>query len=426
MKAAISNRIIMPTADLDTYKNCREKLHYEFVGQGLAGKTFVEEYFDLRKINKDWYTIPVGRTDLIPEHYEIQDKRVVVPAKFPTFKGVLRSSQKEILDHVSHNCIINAKPGFGKTFTALAITEKLQQKTLVIAHTAELRKQWEEEVFKVFGIRPGVIGSGIFNCNSSIVISNIQTVKKFSTKLSNDFGLIIMDETHHLPANSFKETIDRLRAKYKIGLSGTLKRKDGKHLLLTDYLSSDIIVPPKENVIDPIVRVFQSSCELPPGKAWSKRVTELLQDSNYINEVCSLADAQAARGHKVLVVGDRLDFLYTCSDILADNSVCITSRTKNSKELQNQILSGSKQILFGTTSIFKEGISINPLSCLILGSPINNDALLEQLAGRIMRKHKDKLTPELIDIKLGGNTGYNQFKTRISFYLSENWKVVNI
>ena len=57
--------------------------------------------------------------------------------------------------------------------------------------------------------------------------------------------------------------------------------------------------------------------------------------------------------------------------------------------LINELQVGNKNVLYGTQAIFSEGISINVLSCLILGTPINNDPLLTQLIGRIIRKEKN-------------------------------------
>ena len=48
-----------------------------------------------------------------------------------------------------------------------------------------------------------------------------------------------------------------------------------------------------------------------------------------------------------------------------------------------------KNILFGTQSIFSEGISLNDLSCLVLGTPINNEPLLTQLIGRVIERKKE-------------------------------------
>ena len=135
-------------------------------------------------IRQGFITMPIGRDDLIPTNYEIVDKRLEVPAEFPEFKFELRESQQEVYNEVQDNCIINAWVSWGKTFTALAIAKKLKQKTLVIVHTLALRSQWEREVQKVFGITPGIIGSGKFNIDSPIVIGNVQSLYRRIPDLS--------------------------------------------------------------------------------------------------------------------------------------------------------------------------------------------------------------------------------------------------
>ena len=100
-------------------------------------------------------TVPSGRFDLVPEGYEISDKRKLAPMDFPDFRYELRASQKEVYDAIEDNCIINAWVSWGKTITALAIAKKLGHKTLVVTHTTNLRNQWEKEVKKSFGITSG-------------------------------------------------------------------------------------------------------------------------------------------------------------------------------------------------------------------------------------------------------------------------------
>ena len=77
----------------------------------------------------------------------------------------------------------------------------------------------------------GVIGSDKFDIDSAIVVGNVQTVTKHALTLSKEFGTIIMDEAHHCPATTFTNLIDSMYARYRIGLSGTMLRKDGKHIL---------------------------------------------------------------------------------------------------------------------------------------------------------------------------------------------------
>mgnify|MGYP001087100468 CR=1 FL=1 len=82
--------------------------------------------------------------------------------------------------------------------------------------------------------------------------------------------------------------------------------------------------------------------------------------------------------------------------------------------------------------IFCVGISINTLSCLILGAPINNDPLLTQVVGRVTRKLEDengnslKLPPVVVDIKLKGTTGKNQAAARHNFFVHQGWDIIEL
>lgn len=372
-------------------------------------------------------SIPVGRKDLIPDNYEIIDKRTTVETYFPeqvdSFIDKLRDSQKEGYKLVKDNYIINAKPGWGKTFTAIAIATKLLQKTLVVVHTVGLRVQWENEVRATLGIEPGVIGSGKYNIDSSIVIANVQSLNKVMPKIRHAFGTVIIDECHHTPASTFLNLLDKSTARYKIGLSGTLQRKDGKHVLMFDYISHRTYVPPKENVMDPLILVYKSEIKIPGNHLmpWANRINKLVSLTSYKNTVKRFADAQAERGHNVLIVSDRIDFLHELADG-DDDAICITSLVDNREELLDQ-LGKTKHKLYGGIGIFKEGISKNNISSLILATAINNEYLMIQLVGRIIREHDDKLRPEVIDIALAGDTGKRQLVTRLRAYRMEGYNV---
>ena len=86
-------------------------------------------------------------------------------------------------------------------------------------------------------------------------------------------------------------------------------------------------------------------------------------------------------------------------------------------------LKNDKNVLFGTQSIFSEGISIDELSCLILATPINNEPLLTQLIGRILRKKEDKMQPVVVDINLKGNTASRQNSARLGYYMKQGYSV---
>jgi len=372
-------------------------------------------------------SIPAGRIDLIPSNYDIVDKRVNIPVDFPEFRFELRPSQKEVYDKIEDNAIINAWVSWGKTFTGLAIAGKLGQKTLVVTHTVALRNQWAKEVKKVYGFEPGIIGSGRFELDAPIVIGNTQTLYRNLDKIRKEFGTIILDEMHHVSSPTFSKVLDTNHCRYKIGLSGTIERKDGKHVVFRDYFGNTLFQPPKENYMTPTVHTVHSEIRFMDGAKtpWANRVTKLSNDEEYRHTVSMLAAAYAARGHKVLVVSDRVSFLKACSELTGDRAVCVTGDVSHEEReaLVEEVLSGNKNVLYGTQSIFSEGISVDSLSCLILGTPVNNEPLLTQLVGRVIRLREGKIDPVVVDIHLRGNTARKQASNRMGFYMKQGWEI---
>jgi len=425
MKAVISNRIYLNARDPSHIVEMEKALTYKIDSyKEDAPPTIIK---NLRKIRDNLHSIPVGRTDLIPKGYTITDKRLEVPANFPKFQFELRPSQQEVYDNLTDNAVINAFVSWGKTFTALAIAAKLGQKTLIVTHTIALRSQWESEIKKVFGINPGVIGSGIFNINAPIVVGNVQTLYKRRENLAKEFGTIIVDECHHIPANTFNRIVDASYARYKIGLSGTVERKDGRHVLLPDYFGTTRFTPPRENYMVPSVDVIQSKIRFMDGARtpWALRVNDLVQQEEYGELISLLAATYHRKGHKVLLLSDRVHFLKRVAATLGDYCEIITGEnsTEDREAKIKRINAGEVNILLGTQSIFSEGISVNPLSCLILATPVNNTPLLTQLIGRVVREYPNKKAPVIVDINLRGKTAEKQAQFRLGHYIKEGYEV---
>jgi superfamily II DNA or RNA helicase len=365
--------------------------------------------------------------DLIPEGYKIIDKRIEQIVEFPDFQGTLRPSQQAIYDEIEDSAIINAWVSFGKTFTALAIAGLFGQKTLVVTHTVPLRNQWVREIENQYGFTPGIIGSGKFNTSTPIVVGNVQSLYKCMDRIYKTFGTVILDEMHHVSSPTFSRILDKSCARYKLGLSGTIRRKDGKHVVFKDYFGQKLFQPPKENYMTPIIHVYPSSVRLPDGASvpWAKRINAVAYNEEYQHSVAMIASAYAAKGHNVLVVSDRVTFLKKCAELVGDNATCITGEVDHEERevLLEAVGTKGKNILFGTQSIFCEGISKNELSCIVLATPINNEPLLTQLIGRVIRKMEGKLQPVVIDINLKGNTAKRQNQERLGFYMKMGWEI---
>ena len=423
MKAVLSNRIYLEV-NKETHNLLEKELTYTIPARMPQDPPLV--FKTIRYIKEGLVSIPIGREDLIPDDYEVIDKRVTSPIEHADFRFDLRPSQKAVHDEINDNAIVNAWVSWGKTFTGLAIAAKLGQKTLVVTHTTNLRNQWEKEVKKCFGITPGRIGSGDFKTNAPIVVGNIQSLYRKMDDIKKMFGTVILDEMHHVSSPTFTRIVDEMPARYKIGLTGTLERKDGRHVVFRDYFGNNVFKPPKENYLIPKIHIVKSEIRFLDGAytPWAERINHLAYDEEYVHSVAMIAAKYAAEGHKVLVVSDRVAFLKACARLVGDNAVSITGDMDfEERENTMQLIKEDKNILFGTQSIFSEGISLNDLSCLILGTPVNNEPLLTQLIGRVIRDKEGKQQPIVVDIHLKGKTAARQANARMGYYIKQDYEV---
>lgn len=120
-KAIISNRIYLDTtpeiavklAKALTYKIKKKAIG---IGSPFGQYEIVKNYKLLPRGNM---SIPSGRTDLIPEGYEIIDKRIINELPFPNPSLPLNAEQQKIYDKVTGSCFINAMVGWGRRFAPL-------------------------------------------------------------------------------------------------------------------------------------------------------------------------------------------------------------------------------------------------------------------------------------------------------------------
>ena len=429
-KAIISNRIYMDNPGVEHTKHIIKELTYK-IKKDTGSKKFatIETIKNYKVLPKGILSIPQGRLDLVPDEYEVIDKRVLESIPFPDPKFELRPEQQVVYDPIDDTCFINALVGWGKTFTALHLAHKFGQKTLVITHTAALRDQWCEEIEVLFGQKPGVIGGGqLEHQDHFITVANIQTLVKHASFLSKEFGTIILDEAHHCPATTFASTVDCFHARYRIALSGTMIRKDGKHILFGDYFGPLVYKPPQSHTLTPTVHIVKSGITLKPGVPWVEKVTELLESEKYRLFIADIAKMHIQQGHSVLVIADRVEFLHKVKEYIGDDCAVVTGDTdfEERQVIKQQVLSGEKRAIAGSRQIFSEGISINTLSCVILAAPMSNDSLLEQIVGRIQRISEGKLNPLVVDINFAGYADKKQNNDRLGLYMRKGWQITTV
>jgi superfamily II DNA or RNA helicase len=127
--------------------------------------------------------------------------------------------------------------GAGKTIVAFDAIARLGVRTLVVVPTIELLRQWRAGLAEKLGAAPeqiGVIGGGERGTGPFTVITYDSAA--MPRRPLKGYGLLIFDEAHHLPAQSYRAIVAKTNAPWRLGLSATLERADGRHAELTSLI----------------------------------------------------------------------------------------------------------------------------------------------------------------------------------------------
>ncbi|AFZ70057.1 DNA/RNA helicase, superfamily II [Caldisphaera lagunensis DSM 15908] len=164
---------------------------------------------------------------------------VLQPLPFPIIndKIKLRTYQEKALESwlKTKRGIIVLPTGSGKTHVALKAISHLKQSTLIMVPTIDLLDQWYKSIVKELGTTPGRIGGGYDDING-ITISTYDSAYSRIDSLGNKFSFLIFDEVHHLPSEGYMEIAQLTPAPYRLGLTATPEREDGRHVMLLDLV----------------------------------------------------------------------------------------------------------------------------------------------------------------------------------------------
>ena len=338
------------------------------------------------------------------------------------FKGSLRSDlQQEAVDNSIKQLkthgggVLSLFTGCGKTTISLYIACVLKLKTLVVVHKQFLLDQWEEriETFVPFA-RIGRLQQNIKDvADCDIVVGMLQSIamREYDENIFSDFGLVIFDEVHVVPAPVFSRALLRLCAPYMLGLSATPIRKDGLSKVIHWFIGPlffEHSLTGQDNVTVDVVH-FKLNSKL------SKNMVVATTMLCNITERNALLVAKAANlvfmGHKVMLLSDRRAHCETLQNELQDIGIegGLYLGSMKSFELEQ---SKQKPVLLGTYHLAKEGLDIPTLDALILATP-RSDVI--QACGRILHGQTD-LPPVIIDVVDQWFIGKAQFYKRKIYY----------
>ena len=155
------------------------------------------------------------------------------------FQGELRQQQKVAADAMLRHetGVLAATTAFGKTVVAAWLIARRGVNTLVLVHRRQLLDQWIERLSTFLDVPAksiGRIGGGRNRPTGQIDVGIIQSLvrKGVVDDRVAQYGHVIVDECHHLSAHSFEQVVRRAKARFVVGLSATVARKDGHHPII--------------------------------------------------------------------------------------------------------------------------------------------------------------------------------------------------
>ncbi len=310
--------------------------------------------------------------------------------------------------------VITAPPGSGKTVVGLKIIAEKQQPALIIIHRKQLFNQWIDQIQAFLGIPKneiGRIGQGKAKAGKQITVAMIQSLSKLLEKpeeqeITQSFGTIIIDECHHIPAETFRNTISKLTPYYQYGLTATPFRKGSDGKLIFIHLG-EIIAEIKPQEIEKYKRariiIRNTSLEVPfnpktdPFETLSK---VLVHDSARNKLILNDVALELNRGKRTVIITERKEHIDTLYQFLKQSYETITlsgDDSENNRKTKWKILKeGNYQVLVTTGQFFGEGTDLQNASCLFLVYPFSFKGKLIQYIGRVQRS---EITPVIYDYR---------------------------
>jgi superfamily II DNA or RNA helicase len=307
--------------------------------------------------------------------------------------------------------VLAGTTGFGKTVIAAYLIAKRKVNTLVLVHRRQLLDQWIAHLINFLGLSPqevGQIGGGRQKATGVVDVATIQSLHKKGVvnDLVGEYGHLVIDECHHISARSFELVARQSKAKYVMGLSATVTRKDGHHPII--FMQCGPVryrVDPRQQAAKrPFQhRVMVRKTEFRLGEEFSEdnrpsiqEIYKALSDDKFRNvkiveDVLEVIKA----GRYPVILTERRDHLRLLAEQLQPHiqNVIVFKGGMGRKQrrlIQDQLADvpdGEQRVILSTGRYLGEGFDDSRLDTLFLTLPISWRGTLAQYAGRLHREH---------------------------------------
>ena len=391
------------------------------------------------EISKEYIGLPRGCENALYKlfedynvDYSVDDQTNRGSAISVTFNGVLREEQQPAADALLNNNIgvLSATTAFGKTVIASYLIGKRKVNTLILVHTQSLMQQWKKslETFLKVDVDPpltkkgkvkknwspiGVFGAGKNTLYGNVDVAVMQSLVNGDEvkALVRNYGMIIVDECHHVSAVNFEKILKFANAKYVYGLTATPVRQDGHHPIIfmqcgpIRYRVNAKEQAEKRAFEHYLIPRFTSYRSVNTDKGIATIYRDLAE--NEIRNAQIIRDVVKAlqQGRCPIILTERREHVLLLQERLSGHckNVITLFGTASQKE-RRQTLERLKSIpidesllIIATGKYVGEGFDYPRLDTLFLALPIAWKGKVAQYAGRLHRNYPGKSEVQIYD-----------------------------
>ena len=341
----------------------------------------------------------------------LRDERHTGAALEATFRGELRPDQQAAADAIlCHDTgVLAATTAFGKTVVAAWLIARRGVSAIVLVHRRQLLDQWIERLTEFLGLPAkaiGRIGGGRSRPNGVLDVAIIQSLVRrgvVDDRIAG-YGHLVVDECHHLSAHSFEQVARRAQARFVVGLSATVTRKDGHHPIIFMQCGPirhrvDARAQAAARPFDHVVLVQPTGFLPRRSPDEDKRVEfqalyqELVDDERRTRRICDDVVESVRNGRSPLVLTERNDHLDRLEQGLETRVRHVVVLRAGMGKKQRQAVTdrlaaiprAEARVLLATGRYVGEGFDDPRLDTLFLTLPVSWRGTVAQYAGRLHR-----------------------------------------
>lgn len=421
-------------------------------------------------ITNEYLAMPRGCEDAIRSFlndntvtYTIIDKTNHGNKISVSFQGEEREEQLEAINALLPytNGILHATTAFGKTVTAAAIIARKKVNTLILVHSKALLKQWHDRLTEFLNIdypkheeknkrgrRKVFSPIGCFDSSGNtlhgiIDIALIQScldedgVKPFV----QDYGMVIVDECHHVSSITFEQVLMSIKAHTIYGLTATPIRKDGHQPIIfmqcgpirfsTD-VKSQIAKQSFDRFLIPRFTSYNSILEdrLSIATLYKYLSEDEIRNNLIVEDICKAVNTGRTpiiltnRTAHVSVLAEKLKA--TIKNVISLTGIGTTKEKREAMQRLQTIPDSEQLVIVATGKYVGEGFDYPRLDTLFLALPISWKGLLTQYAGRLHREYEGKKDVRIYDyIDIHEPICDSMYRKRLKGYAAIGYKTIN-